>query len=105
MTAAEPRERHPASRPQAEASDRLLGVIRAGRQMPAVKPGQQRKPVAIEFDQSPREEAWSARKMAQKRAQMTSLDHKSPRPALSLYPLNIVGAGQKVMPSAVKWEP
>jgi hypothetical protein len=42
--------------------------------------------------------------MAQKRAQMTSLVHKSPRPALSLYPLNIVAAGRKVMPSAVKWE-
>jgi hypothetical protein len=43
--------------------------------MPAVEPGQRRKPVAIKFDQSAREKAWSARKMAQKRVHMTSLDH------------------------------
>jgi hypothetical protein len=43
--------------------------------MSAVESGQRRKTVAIQFDQSAREKAGSAGKMAYKRAQMTSLDH------------------------------
>ena len=32
------RDRHPRAGPQAEAADRLLGIVRAARQMPAARP-------------------------------------------------------------------
>src|SRR5262245_52433709 len=52
MAAEEPRQRHPAARPQAEAPDRLIGVLRAGRQVPALKADQGREGVAIDSDEA-----------------------------------------------------
>src|SRR5262249_4639745 len=54
MTAAEPRQRHPAARPQTEAADRLIRVGRAGRQMPAIEPDQCRNAMAVSLDQPTR---------------------------------------------------
>ncbi len=48
MAAAEPRQRHPPAGPQAEASDRLIGIAGAGRQMAAMEPDQRGEGVAIE---------------------------------------------------------
>ena len=57
LAAQQPREGHPAARPQAIAVDRLVGVVRAGRQMPAMKTDQRRERVAIRLDQPPTGEA------------------------------------------------
>src|SRR5262249_60967135 len=39
MTPTQPGQSHPSPGPQAEASDRLVGILRAGRQMSAVEAG------------------------------------------------------------------
>src|SRR5262249_23532462 len=75
VTAAEPRECHPAAGPQTEPADRLLGIVRAGRQMPAVEPGQRGEAVAIDLDHSPREEAGAARKIVDNHAHTALLAH------------------------------
>src|SRR5262249_15922070 len=46
------RQRHPAARPEAEAADGLVGIVRAGRQVPALEADQGRQYVAIETDQA-----------------------------------------------------
>src|SRR4051812_37710507 len=43
MTPGEPRKRHPAAGPEAVPSDRLVGIGRAGRQMPAMKAQERRE--------------------------------------------------------------
>src|SRR5262249_51038294 len=52
MAAEQPRGRHPASRPQAEAPDRLFGIGRAGRQVSALEADEPGKRVAVELDQA-----------------------------------------------------
>src|SRR5882672_3682153 len=60
MAAAEPRQRHPAARPQAEAVERFVGVAGAGRQMAAVESHQRGKRIAVGFDQGARGQPWAA---------------------------------------------
>src|SRR5262245_22378351 len=79
MAATEPRQRHPAASPQTEAADRFIGVIRAGRQMPAVEPAQRGKAVAVDLNESPSEAARRARKIAQNQVPTGLLDHALPR--------------------------
>ena len=43
LAAQQPRQRHPAAGPQAEAIERLIGIVGAGRQMPAAKADQRRR--------------------------------------------------------------
>src|SRR5207244_12611705 len=52
MAAQQPRQRHPAAGPQAKPADRLVGVFRAGRQVPAMPADQRREGVAIDLDQA-----------------------------------------------------
>ena len=42
LAAQKPRQRHPAAGPQAVPLDRLIGIIRAGRQMPAMESDKRR---------------------------------------------------------------
>src|SRR5690606_25316707 len=49
--APEPRQPHPAARPETEYPDRVAGEFRAGRQVPARPPGKGRERVAIERDE------------------------------------------------------
>jgi hypothetical protein len=56
MTAAEACQRHPPTRPQAEAIDRLIGIARACRQMPTFESDQSGERVAIDLDQTSREQ-------------------------------------------------
>src|SRR5262249_9346459 len=65
MAATEPAERHPAAGPQTEAANRLITVIRAGRQMPAVEPAQPGKAVAVDLNESPAEAARPGREIVQ----------------------------------------
>jgi hypothetical protein len=51
MAAGEPGRGHPATGPQAESADRLLGIFGAGRQVPAVPAEERRKRVVVGFDQ------------------------------------------------------
>src|SRR6476469_8133114 len=55
MTAAEPSQGHPSTRPQAEATDRLIGIARACRQMPTFESDQSGECVAIDLDQTSRD--------------------------------------------------
>ncbi|EJW11900.1 hypothetical protein A33M_2681 [Rhodovulum sp. PH10] len=57
MAAAEPRQRHPAARPQPEPRDRLLAIGRAGRQMPALRADPRRQHEAIQPDHTHAEKA------------------------------------------------
>ena len=57
LAAQQPREGHPAARPKAIAVDRLVGIVRAGRQVPAIETNKRRERVAIDFDQAPAGEA------------------------------------------------
>jgi hypothetical protein len=50
LAAQQPRQRHPPSVPQAETLDRLIGINRAGRQMPAVVTDQRRQSVPVNPD-------------------------------------------------------
>jgi hypothetical protein len=75
VTATEPRQRHPAAYPQTKTADRLIGVIRAGRQMPAVEPDHRRNGVAVDLDQSARGKRGAAGKIAQQPAHALSLAH------------------------------
>src|SRR5262252_9669350 len=91
MTAAEPRQRHPAARPQTEAADRLVGVGRAGRQMTAIEPDQCRNAMAVKLDQPARGKRGAAGKVAQKRTHAPSQAHRrfhhaTASATLSLYP-------------------
>src|SRR5262249_23070414 len=97
MTAAEPRQRHPAAWPQTETADRLIRVGRAGRQMPAIEPDQCRNAMAVNLDQPTRGKRRAAGKAAQKRAHASSHAHcrfhratNSPTP--SLYPRQVMAA-------------
>jgi hypothetical protein len=56
----QPGERHPAAGPQAETLHRLVGIVRAGRQMPAMKTDQWRERTAISLDQPTTGEARGA---------------------------------------------
>jgi hypothetical protein len=60
MAAQQSRQSHPAAGPQAEALDRLVSIVRAGRQVPAIETNKRRERVAIDFDQAPAGEARSA---------------------------------------------
>src|SRR5215813_15132689 len=79
MAATEPRQRHPAAGPQTEAANRLITVIRAGRQMPAVEPAQRGQAVAVDLNESAAEAARRARKIAQNQVPTGLLDHAVPR--------------------------
>src|SRR5690349_2013234 len=57
MATANSRQRHPAAGPQAEARDRLLGIVRASRQMAAARAHQPRQRVLIGSDQAAPEQA------------------------------------------------
>lgn len=99
MAAAEPRQRHPPAGPQAEASDRLVGIAGACRQMPALEPDQRGEGVAIELDQSTREESRTAGDVGQNHLVGTSLVHGNsipqPPPAfinLIVAMLQVIGA-------------
>jgi hypothetical protein len=50
LTTQQPRQRHPAAAPQAETCDRLVGIDRTGRQMPAVVSDQRRQRVPVDPD-------------------------------------------------------
>ena len=104
MAATEPRQRHPAAGPQTEAANRLITVIRAGRQMPAVEPAQRGKAVAVDLNESAAEAARRARKIAQHHVRRGLLYHCSSRNDPYLYTPKIVGAAREVMPAEVKWE-
>lgn len=75
MAAAEPRQGHPPAGPQAEASDRLVRVAGACRQMPALEADQRGECVAIELDQSAREEGRTAGDLGQNQLVDASLAH------------------------------
>ena len=75
MAAAEPRQGHPPACPQAEASDRLVRVAGACRQMPALAPDQRGEGVTIELDQSAREQGRTAGDVGQNHLVGTSLVH------------------------------
>src|SRR5215813_15138758 len=105
MTAAEPRQRHPAACPQPEAADRLIGVGRAGRQMAAIEPDQCRNAMAVKLDQPARGKRGAAGKAAQKRALASSQAHcrfhrATMSATLSLYPQQDNCGSRAVMPSA-----
>ena len=107
MAATEPRQRHPAAGPQTEAANRLITVIRASRQMPAVEPAQRGKAVAVDLNESAAEAARRARKIAQHHVRRGLLYHCSsrnaPRDRISVPP-KIVAAAREVMPAEVKWD-
>src|SRR6516162_7425962 len=97
MTAAEPRQRHPAACPQTEAADRLVGVGRAGRQMAAIEPDQCRNAMAVKLDQPARGKRGAAGKVAQKRTHAPPQAHRrfhraTASATLSLYPSKIIAA-------------
>src|SRR5690348_5186101 len=50
MAAEQPRHRHPAARPEPEPRECLIGVLRAGGDVPAMEPDQGRESDAISFD-------------------------------------------------------
>ena len=52
LAAQQPRQRHPAARPQTETRDGLVGIHRAGGQMPALVADQRRQRVAVDPDQA-----------------------------------------------------
>ena len=58
MTAAQPRQNHPAAGPEPVAIERLVGIVGAGRQVPALKADQCREAVAIGFDQPAPGQTW-----------------------------------------------
>lgn len=51
MAPQQPGERHPAAGPQPESCERFVGVLRAGRDVPAMQPDQRREGDLINFDQ------------------------------------------------------
>jgi hypothetical protein len=51
MAAQQAGERHPAAGPQSKSFERLVSIVRAGRQVPAMKADQRRERVAIDFHQ------------------------------------------------------
>src|SRR5207247_7529682 len=57
MTAQQPCERHPRAGPQAVTVERLVGIFRAGGQMPTVEADQRREGVAIDLHQPAAREA------------------------------------------------
>src|SRR5438445_13225431 len=61
MTAGEPRKRHPTSGPQAEPVERLVGIIRAGRQVAAMEADERGERIAIDLHQPAAGKARSAR--------------------------------------------
>src|SRR5262249_28391876 len=97
MTAAEPRQRHPAAWPQTETADRLIRVGRAGRQMPAIESDQCRNAMAVNLGQPTRGKRPAAGNAAPKPAHASSQAHcrfhRAPTSAtLSLYPRKIIAA-------------
>jgi len=107
MAATEPRQRHPAAGPQTEAANRLITVIRAGRQMPAVEPAQCGKAVAVDLNECAAEAARRARKIAQhhvrRACRMIAVPGMLRRDRISVPP-KIVVAAREVMPAEVKWD-
>src|SRR5262249_5387915 len=108
MTAAEPRQRHPAAGPQTEAADRLIGVGRAGGQMAAIEPDQCRNAMAVKLDQPARGKRRAARKVAQKRTRALSQPHPrfhraTASATLSLYPPQDNCGSPAVMAAAPKF--
>ena len=107
MAATEPRKRHPAAGPQTEAANRLITVIRAGRQMPAVEPAQCGKAVAVDLNECAAEAARRARKIAQhhvrRACRMIAVPGMLRRDRISVPP-KIVVAAREVMPAEVKWD-
>lgn len=60
MAAQQPRQCHPTAGPQAEAVERLVGVVGACRQMPAMKAYERGEREPIDFNQTPAGEARAA---------------------------------------------
>ena len=99
VAATEPRQRHPAACPQTKAADRLIGVIRAGRQVPAIEPNQCRNGMAVDLDQSARRKGGAAGKLAQQLAHALSLAHRRfhrerPRDLVFVPPRRLCGLRQ-----------
>ena len=100
MAAAEPRQGHPPAGPQAEASDRLVGIAGACRQMPALEPDQRGEGVAIELDQSAREEGRTAGDVGQNHLMGTSLVHGNSIPQPPPDSINLIVATLPVIGAA-----
>ena len=100
MAAAEPRQGHPPAGPQAEASDRLVGIAGACRQMPALEPDQRGEGVTIELDQSAREESRTAGDVGQNHLVGTSLVHGNSIPQPLRDAINLIVAVLPVIGSA-----
>ena len=100
MAAAEPRQGHPPAGPQAEASDRLVGIAGTCRQMPALEPDQRGEGVAIELDQSAREEGRTAGDVGQNHLMGTSLVHGNSIPQPPPDAINLIVAMLQVIGAA-----
>src|SRR6266542_4749431 len=61
MTAGEPRKGHPTSGPQAEPVERLVGIVRAGRQVAAMEADERGERIAIDLHQPAAGKARDAR--------------------------------------------
>jgi hypothetical protein len=57
VAAQQARQRHPSARPQAETVDRLVGIVGAGRKVPAAGADQPRQRVSVERNQAAPEQA------------------------------------------------
>ena len=80
VTAREPGERHPAARPQTEAGQCLVGIIRAGRQVAAMKTDQRRQRIAICFDQPARHQTRRAPRGSEQAASNSPGRRRQSRP-------------------------